>query len=65
MTLEREGRTGPFIIECDICKETYECEHEEFADALADARSEGWYAINRSGEWKHYCCQPCAREDDP
>lgn len=68
MTIEREGRNGPFIIQCDCCSETYECLGDEFPAAISDAISEGWFSIDRGtrfeNRWRHYCGQPCAKEED-
>ncbi len=68
MTIEREGRNGPFVIECDVCNETYECMGEDFSDSIQDAFREGWFSINRGSrnhqKWRHYCSQGCAKTED-
>jgi hypothetical protein len=64
MTIERDSRNGPFVICCDVCSETYECLGEDFSSAIFDAIGEGWFSIKRGSEFKHYCSQPCAKEDD-
>lgn len=55
MTIQREYRNGPFVIQCDDCGDTEELEHTEFNEALADAKSRG-FVVRKEGEtWHHYC----------
>lgn len=55
MTIERENRNGPFVIECDTCHDTDELEGEAFHEALDDARGRGFKAYPIAGGWGHRC----------
>jgi hypothetical protein len=59
MTIQREHKNGPFVIQCDECTETVELQGYEFAEALADAKDQGFVSINNKGTWQHHCKQ-CA-----
>jgi hypothetical protein len=59
MSFEREYRNGPFVMSCDHCNDTIECEHTEFEDALADAKSRGWLIRKRRDTWMHFCSSSC------
>lgn len=59
MTIQREYRNGPFVVQCDNCGDTEELEGYEFNEALTDAKARG-YAVKKEDEtWHHYCRQ-CA-----
>lgn len=56
MTISKEHRNGPFIVQCDECMDAEELEGEEFKEAVSDAKERG-YQAHFSGGWTHSCKQ--------
>lgn len=62
MSTDRQG--GKIIFECDACDETFEGdEHEDFSDAWARAKREGWTTRKRGQRGKEEWMHGCARHD--
>ena len=60
MTVQRDHRQ--VIFECDACGDTYDAGTDDFTDAYAAAKDDGWIAFkNGEGEWEHRC-EDCKRE---
>lgn len=61
MAIDRERFNGPIIFMCDgpRCHEANETHCENFAGALAKAKSHGWAVRKVGDEWQHLCpdCQ--------
>jgi hypothetical protein len=55
MTIQREHRSGPFVVQCDTCQDTEELEGYEFQEALADAKARGFVTRKEGETWVHYC----------
>lgn len=53
MTIIR--KRGHIVFECDECGEQYDSQTDDFHDALADAKSDGFEARQVRGEWQHVC----------
>jgi Fe2+ or Zn2+ uptake regulation protein len=49
-----QGQFG-IIFCCDGCGDTIETRRSEFADALTEAKREGWKARKVCDEWMHFC----------
>lgn len=43
------------VFECDCCPETFESETEDFSEAWAAAKREGWRNKQVGGVWLHSC----------
>lgn len=43
------------IFVCDSCDETFEADTDDFAEALAEAKREGWRSRKIDNEWLHGC----------
>lgn len=53
MTTERVN--GKVVVHCDKCSaEVFESEHEDFREAMADARAAGWVSALVDDEWHHF-----------
>lgn len=46
---------GKLIFECDSCPEMFDADTDDFSDAWAAARREGWYSRKIANEWLHGC----------
>lgn len=46
---------GKLIFECDSCSETFEADTDNFAEAWAEAKCEGWKTRKIADEWLHGC----------
>ena len=46
---------GEITFECDACDETLETGEEDWTQAHAQFRSEGWKAEKVGDEWVHTC----------
>lgn len=57
MTLKREYSRGPFAVTCDNCGETTELAEDDFADAVEEAKVEGYKPEFIDGSWEHFCRQ--------
>lgn len=55
MTIQREHRNGPFVVQCDECQDTEELEGYEFPEALADAKARGFVPRKVGDTWVHLC----------
>lgn len=51
-----ERQHGMVVFICDGCDDDFESGTDDFLDAVASLKDEGWL-ITRSGdeEWRHYC----------
>lgn len=54
MTIKREYRNGPFVVQCDDCTETVELEGYKLKEAVEDAKSRG-FTPTFDGQWYHKC----------
>lgn len=59
MTLIRHYRDRTMSFECDQCGEEFDTDTDDFHDALAEAKDNGWKAQIELGEWQHFC-ENCA-----
>ena len=46
---------GEFIVECDLCDETFETGKDDFYDAVAEKKREGWSSRKDKNEWNDVC----------
>lgn len=46
---------GYIVFECDSCDEAFETDTEDFAEAWAEAKREGWRSRKIANEWLHGC----------
>lgn len=51
--IDRQG--GQILVECDSCDEVLETGTDEFSEARAVMRREGWHVRQIAGEWLHGC----------
>lgn len=62
MTISREHRDGPYVVQCNTCTDTEELHGETPQDASADAKERGYVAY-RIGERKYiHNCGYCERQ---
>jgi hypothetical protein len=61
MTLEREYRRGPYVVQCDTCQDVHECDSTNLMSAQAESQREGFVAVARDGGIGHLCAY-CFRE---
>lgn len=60
MSIEKDGT---FIASCDFCSETIDTETDDFHDAVAIMKREGWKIFKgKRQEWQHKC--PACVEDE-
>lgn len=59
MTITRDG--GEIVFNCDSCPEFVETGEEDFQEAFALAKRDGWRARKEGAEWVHDC--PSCAED--
>lgn len=57
--IDRQG--GKLIFECDCCDEVFESQSDEFAEAWAAAKRDGWRSLKVNEEWLHSCGAPRCR----
>lgn len=62
MSFQRDGRNGPITFECDNCQGDHDTGEDDFREALAQAKSEGWWIKKIGDEWKHFCSRDCFKE---
>ncbi len=60
MSITRDN--GEVVFNCDKCPEIVETGEEDFQEAFAGAKSEGWRAVKIGNEWEHRC--PTCVEDE-
>jgi hypothetical protein len=53
--IDRQG--GQILVECDSCDEVLETGTNEWSEAMAEMRREGWKARKVADEWVHACSQ--------
>lgn len=46
---------GKLIFECDSCPETFAADTDDFTEAWAEAKREGWRTRKIADEWLHGC----------
>lgn len=46
---------GKLVFECDSCSEIFEADTDDFAEAWAEAKREGWRSRKIANEWLHGC----------
>lgn len=46
---------GFIVFACDSCDESFDSGEDDFAEAWAEAKREGWCARKVAGEWLHGC----------
>lgn len=46
---------GKVLFECDSCDQVLDTDTDDFADACAIARREGWKTRKIADEWLHGC----------
>lgn len=56
MTIQREYRNGPFVIQCDTCLDAEELEGTERPEAVKDAKDRG-YVLSFDG--RQTTCKHC------
>lgn len=54
MTIDRQYNKH-LIFECDACDNTFESDTDDFDEAWALAKREGWRARKIASEWCHFC----------
>lgn len=60
MTIQREYRGGPFVVQCNVCQDAEELDGDNNIDVANDARAKGYKpTLDDDGEWQHTCtaCQ--------
>lgn len=65
MTIERVGGWDSDIeIHCDVCGNVFASGTNNFQDARAEAKRNGWgtWKHDDSGEWLNYCSLNCRSE---
>ena len=62
MTLRREPKTREIVFDCDgaDCTSEIATGSDDFEEARAELRTEGWSTLRRSEDWAHFCadCRP-------
>ena len=53
---------GNLIFECDTCGETGDTDVDEFAEAWAVAKRDGWRTRHVGNDWLHVC-PDCQKQD--
>lgn len=48
---------GKFVVECEDCSETLETGTNDFDEARAKMREEGWTVKLKRSTWEHRCPQ--------
>lgn len=61
MTLEREYRRGPYVVQCDACQDAHECDSANLMSAQAESQREGFVAVAKDGDLGHLCAY-CFKE---
>lgn len=61
MTLEREGRNGVFVCECDSCKDVLETNTRDFETAREVIQEANWSTEREEDGWTHSC--PTCRQE--
>lgn len=54
MTIKREYRNGPFVVQCDECTDTKELEGTDLMEAVQDSKERGFTPVF-DGQWYHHC----------
>jgi hypothetical protein len=61
--IHRDGYNGPITFECDACEEAQlDTGHDDFKEALAALRHEGWTVRKIGQDWFHFCSFECQKQ---
>jgi Fe2+ or Zn2+ uptake regulation protein len=56
MAIDRADRNSNYVVSCDECGEEMDVTFDDFADAVASLKAEGWkFRKDESGNWEHFC----------
>lgn len=63
MSTDRIKGKIAFLCDGADCSEGLETDHAEFAEALEQAKEEGWLVRKRGETWMHFCSSGCEGAD--